>query len=165
MGRRIIVRRIEKTVGLALKRSQNGLYQSREYMKMVSVEHGVKKCTCRESNPGLIRGRDTSYHLTTSAHSYYHRDHLSWAQTSEPSHQKWRSSLSRCHQGGESLLVGTWSSSVIKRWHIRTSRGHLHVKVSSVSLKEKSWHLRIASICLALLFSSLLCSALLFSAL
>ena len=148
-------------MGLALKRSQKGLYQSREYMKMVSVEHGVKKCTCRESNPGLIRGRDTSYHLTTSAHSYYHRDHLSWAQTSEPSHQKWRTSLSRCHQGGESLLVGTWSSSVIKRWHIRTSRGHLHVKVSSVSLKEKSWHLRIASICLALLFSSLLCTALL----
>ena len=28
----------------------------------------IKKCTCRESNPGLIRGRDTSYHWTTSAY-------------------------------------------------------------------------------------------------
>ena len=105
----------------------------------VSGTLGVKKCTCRESNPGLIRGRDTSYHLTTSAHSYYHRDHLSWAQASNPSHQKWRSGVSGRQKGEENLLGGTWTSSVIKRRHIRTSTGHLQDKVSCVSLKEKSW--------------------------
>ena len=67
----------------------------------VSEQEGVKKCTCRESNPGLIRGRDTSYHLTTSAHSYYHRDHLSWAQSSSASHQKQSSSVSGRHKGEE----------------------------------------------------------------
>ena len=134
---------------------------------MVSVEHGVKKCTCRESNPGLIRGRDTSYHLTTSAHSYYHRDHLSWAQASDPSHQKWRSGVSCRQKGEESLLGGTWTSSVIKRRHIWTSTGHLQDKVSCVSLKEKSWWTsqdrinmsgHLSGHCSALLYSALLCS-------
>ena len=30
-------------------------------------ELGKKECNSRESNPGLIRGRDLSYHLTTIA--------------------------------------------------------------------------------------------------
>ena len=30
-------------------------------------ENGKKRCNSRESNPGLIRGRDLSYHLTTIA--------------------------------------------------------------------------------------------------
>ena len=30
-------------------------------------EKGKKQCNSRESNPGLIRGRDLSYHLTTIA--------------------------------------------------------------------------------------------------
>ena len=54
---------------LFVNRKKRKLELISNYWKLLVVvmDKTKKDCSSRESNPGLIRGRDLSYHLTTTA--------------------------------------------------------------------------------------------------
>ena len=46
---------------------QNGVLRDGCFVSIGKERREKRECNSRESNPGLIRGRDLSYHLTTIA--------------------------------------------------------------------------------------------------